>query len=107
MGPVSQPAWNGPVVPRRERAVKPAVSPADVMMSLHDRVRRAIQRDALLPPGSRVVVAVSGGSDSVALLELLIDLAPDCGFTIAAVAHVNHGLRGDESDGDEAFCRAL
>jgi len=77
------------------------------MMSLPDRVRRAIERDALLPPGSRVVVAVSGGSDSVALLELLADLAPDCGFTIAAVAHVNHALRGAESDGDEAFCRAL
>jgi len=71
------------------------------MMSLHDRVRRAIERDALLPPGSRVVVAVSGGSDSVALLELLVDLAPTCRFTIAALAHVNHGLRGADSDDDE------
>jgi len=77
------------------------------MMSLHDRVRRALERDALLPPGSRVLVAVSGGSDSVALLELLIDLAADCRFTISAVAHVNHGLRGDDSGADEAFCRAL
>ena len=77
------------------------------MMSLHDRVRRAIERDALLPPGSRVVVAVSGGSDSVALLELLVDLAPTCRFTIAALAHVNHSLRGADSDDDEEFCRAL
>ena len=77
------------------------------MMSLQERVRRAIERDALIPPGSRVLAAVSGGSDSVALLLLLLDLAADCGFTLAGVAHLNHGLRGAESDADEAFCRAL
>ena len=53
----------------------------------------------------RVLVAVSGGSDSVALLLLLLDVAGGCGFTVAGVAHVNHGLRGAASDGDEAFCR--
>jgi len=77
------------------------------MIPIRDRIRRAIERDALIPPGSRVVVAVSGGSDSVALLELLVELAPECRFAIAAVVHVNHGLRGEDSDGDEAFCRAL
>ncbi len=60
-----------------------------------------------MPPGSRVVAAVSGGSDSVALLLLLLDVAGGCGFTVAGVAHVNHGLRGAASDRDEAFCRAL
>jgi tRNA(Ile)-lysidine synthase len=75
--------------------------------SLQQRVRRAIRRDGLIPPGSRVLAAVSGGSDSVALLRLLVDLANDGGFTIAGVAHVNHGLRGRESDRDEAFCLAL
>jgi tRNA(Ile)-lysidine synthase len=77
------------------------------MASLQDRVRLAIERDALMPPGSRVVAAVSGGSDSVALLLLLLDVAGGCGFTVAGLAHVNHGLRGAASDRDEAFCRAL
>jgi len=76
-------------------------------MSLQDRVRLAIERDALIPPGSRVVAAVSGGSDSVALARLLHLVSGDCRFTLAGVAHLNHGLRGDESDADEAFCREL
>ncbi len=75
--------------------------------SLQDRVRRAIERDGLIPPGSRVLAAVSGGSDSVALVLLLRDLADRCGFTLAGIAHLNHGLRGHESDEDETFCRTL
>ena len=50
----------------------------------------------------KLLVGLSGGADSVALLHLLLDE----GRQIAAV-HVNHGLRGDASDGDEAFVRAL
>jgi tRNA(Ile)-lysidine synthase len=76
-------------------------------MSLQDRVRLAIEHDALIQPGSRVVAAVSGGSDSVALLRLLHAVSGDCRFTLAGVAHLNHGLRGDESDADEEFCREL
>ena len=50
----------------------------------------------------RLLVGLSGGADSVALLLLLMD----AGKQVTAV-HVNHGLRGDASDGDEAFVRAL
>ena len=50
----------------------------------------------------RLLVGLSGGADSVALLLLLMD----AGKQITAV-HVNHGLRGDASDGDEAFVRVL
>ena len=63
-------------------------------MSLQERVRRAIERDGLIPPGSRVLAAVSGGSDSVALVLPARDLADACGFTLAGIAHLNHGLRG-------------
>ncbi len=77
------------------------------MASLQDRVTLAIERDALIPPGARVLAAVSGGSDSVALLLLLLDVAGDGGFAVAGVAHVNHGLRGAQSARDEAFCRSL
>jgi tRNA(Ile)-lysidine synthase TilS/MesJ len=51
-----------------------------------------------------ILVALSGGPDSVALLHLVKAACVEMGFAVAA-AHVNYGLRGDESDGDERFCR--
>lgn len=60
----------------------------------------------LLVPGSRVVVAVSGGSDSVALLHLL-NLAHEAHGLELVCAHFNHRLRGAESDADEEFVRIL
>jgi tRNA(Ile)-lysidine synthase len=74
--------------------------------ALHQLVRRTIRRHDLLPAGGRVLAAVSGGSDSVALLWLLLDLAEYGGFTVEAVAHFNHGLR-PEAAADESFCRDL
>jgi tRNA(Ile)-lysidine synthase len=73
---------------------------------LHQRARKTIERYALCPPGSRVLVAISGGSDSVALLFLLRDLAENGRFTIVGLAHLNHGLRAT-ADRDERFCRDL
>jgi tRNA(Ile)-lysidine synthase len=61
---------------------------------------------ALFRPGMRISVAVSGGADSVALLRALLAHAAEMGLVLS-VAHVNHGLRGAESDGDEAFVREL
>jgi tRNA(Ile)-lysidine synthase len=65
-----------------------------------------MERHALCPVGSRVLVAMSGGSDSVALLFLLRDLAEHGAFTVAAVAHLNHQLR-PTAERDEQFCREL
>jgi tRNA(Ile)-lysidine synthase len=73
---------------------------------LHQRVRKTIERYSLCPQGSHVLVAISGGSDSVALLFLLRDLAENGKFTIAGLAHLNHGLRA-AADRDERFCRDL
>jgi tRNA(Ile)-lysidine synthase len=55
----------------------------------------------------RVVAAVSGGSDSVAILFLLRELAHRGDVILAGLAHLNHHIRGGEADADAAFCRAL
>lgn len=74
------------------------------MTGLHQHVRRTLLRHGLLPAGSTTLVAVSGGSDSVALTCLLCELQESLGFRVAGIAHVNHGLRAT-ADRDEAFCR--
>ena len=63
-----------------------------------------IRKQKLLQPGDRVVCAVSGGADSVALLFALYLLRDKLKISLFA-AHYNHHLRGDESDRDEAFVR--
>ncbi len=55
---------------------------------------------------SAILVGFSGGSDSTALLHLLTRYAKCTGARIYA-AHLNHGIRGEEADRDEAFCKAL
>ncbi|MGC2160541.1 MAG: tRNA lysidine(34) synthetase TilS [Silvibacterium sp.] len=61
---------------------------------------------ALLRPGMRLAVAVSGGADSVALLRALLEAAPEIGLVLS-VAHVHHGIRGAEADADAAFVAGL
>ncbi|MCI2046127.1 MAG: tRNA lysidine(34) synthetase TilS [Faecalibacterium sp.] len=71
--------------------------------------RAAMGSCAIFGPGSNaprhVVAAVSGGADSMALLHILLALAPALALYVTAV-HVNHGLRGAAADRDEAFVRA-
>ncbi len=55
---------------------------------------------------ARILAAVSGGPDSVALLRSLVDLAPSHSWMVC-VGHVHHGLRGEEADRDETFVRDL
>ncbi len=66
----------------------------------HCTNRRLIER------GDSVLVALSGGADSVALLNLLLAIQPFLKFSLAA-AHCNFKLRGKESDDDERFCKDL
>ncbi len=73
---------------------------------LVDTVRRTIRRHNLASPATRVVIALSGGSDSVALAHLLGILHADGELTVAGVAHFNHRIRAD-ADRDEEFCRLL
>ena len=71
-----------------------------------DAVRKNITRYNMLAPGTRVAVAVSGGPDSVCLLHVLHALAPEYGITLS-VAHLNHKLRGEDSELDERFVAQL
>ena len=73
---------------------------------LRRRVRRAVARESLIPPAGRVLVALSGGGDSVALAALLCDLASTAPWSVAGFLHINHHLRPGAAD-DEAFCREL
>ena len=60
----------------------------------------------LLKPGLRLAVGLSGGADSVALLRALAENSKELGLVLHA-AHLHHGLRGEEADGDLAFARSL
>jgi tRNA(Ile)-lysidine synthase len=64
------------------------------------------RRQQLFTAGDRVLVGVSGGPDSVALLHLLVRLGPKLGLELG-VAHFDHGLRGQDSQGDADFVADL
>ena len=72
--------------------------------ALLSQLVRTVRQQQLFVPGQHLIVAVSGGPDSVALLSLLHRLAPSWRLTLTAV-HCNYGLRGAESDGDESCVR--
>jgi tRNA(Ile)-lysidine synthase len=74
--------------------------------SLLFSMRATIARYRMFTPGSTVVVAVSGGQDSCALLHGLYTLNSELGLNLQ-VAHLNHGFRGAEADADAEFVRAF
>ncbi len=76
------------------------------MPNLAERLLKTIRKQESIRAGDRLAVAVSGGADSVALLFLLLELKGELGIVLS-VAHVNHKLRGQESDEDERFVAQL
>lgn len=74
---------------------------------LEEKVLKTIQEYELIKNGDNIVIGVSGGPDSMALLNILIKLKQEINFNIA-VAHINHGMR-DEAEEEtryvEEFCK--
>lgn len=73
---------------------------------MNNLVLAAIEKYNMISTGDRVVVALSGGADSVSLLDALCSLKEKYNLTIYA-AHLNHNLRGEEAERDENFCKIL
>lgn len=74
---------------------------------MFNQVVKFIQQHHMLKVGDRIIVGVSGGADSICLLDVLLELRETYGLDLFVV-HINHGLRGEEAYGDqkyvEAFC---
>jgi len=73
---------------------------------MQNKMAAFLRRYRMVSPGDRVICALSGGADSVALLFGLYLLKDTLDITLEA-AHFNHHLRGEESDRDEEFVRTL
>lgn len=73
---------------------------------MNNQVICTVSKYNMLQKGDKILVALSGGADSVALLDVLNSIKEKYNLIIYAV-HINHMLRGDESVRDEKFCRAL
>lgn len=71
---------------------------------MNNLVLAAIEKYNMISTGDRVIVALSGGADSVSLLDALCSLKEKYNLTIYA-AHLNHNLRGEEAERDENFCK--
>jgi len=71
---------------------------------IRQKLLETLSRHRMVSRGDRVCVAISGGPDSTALLLALDSLKTGLGIVLSA-CHINHGLRGTESDGDELFAR--
>ncbi len=75
-------------------------------MDVKNKVLNYINQHRLLSFGDSVICAVSGGADSVCMLDILISLKDELSLTLY-VAHINHGLRGEEATRDELFVKNL
>ena len=84
-------------------------SGVDIFMkqNILEKIKDTIKKYNMIEPGDGVVVGLSGGPDSVCLFHSLCSLRNELAIGDITAVHINHGLRGEESDGDEESARAL
>ena len=75
-------------------------------MKIKERIKQYIRKHHMLERSETVCIGLSGGADSVFLFTILLELSEELGIRVTAF-HVNHCLRGEESDGDCDFVKAL
>lgn len=76
------------------------------MKHLLNKTVEALRKHNMLGEGMNVCVCLSGGADSSVLLHVLFTLRDQLGITLSA-CHFHHGIRGEEADRDQSFCRTL
>jgi tRNA(Ile)-lysidine synthase len=93
---------------RRDRTggTNPPLRSIRMNKDVHRRVLDTIRRHAMIRPGDRIGIGVSGGADSVAMLRIFAELRTRLGIAVLAL-HFHHQLRGTEADEDERFVHAL
>jgi len=77
-----------------------------MLRDFFNRFENFVRKHQLISDNDRIIVGISGGVDSTVLLDLMMDLKSRINITVAA-AHINHRLRGEESDGDEEFVKKI
>ncbi|HEX2866309.1 MAG TPA: tRNA lysidine(34) synthetase TilS [Ignavibacteriales bacterium] len=77
-----------------------------LVKTIEQKAVKFIREHRLVLPGEKLLIALSGGPDSVFALNFFNKYKSLFGITLA-VFHVNHGLRGEDSDSDERFCAEL
>ena len=75
-------------------------------MDLSQRFYDFLKTENMIAPGERVLMALSGGKDSVCLAHLLVKFREKHSFSLAA-CHIHHGIRGEEADRDALFCKSF
>lgn len=101
--------WEGAGNPRQSSNPIDALPGIDLLeegVQVLDQIRRDVRRHGMLPAGALVVVAVSGGPDSAALLHALHALSGEFGVSLH-VFHMDHGLRGESSREDARYVQAM
>ena len=71
-----------------------------------EKIHKALEKYNMISYGDSILVALSGGADSVCLLMVLTEIREQLSLSLSAI-HINHSLRGSASDADEAFCVEL
>ncbi len=77
-----------------------------LIKSLESKTLEVISKYSMITPGDKILIALSGGADSVFLLYLLVKYKKYFNIELAAI-HINHGLRGDSADADEKYSRDI